>query len=909
MSSTYARMIFGMLLIGAGYLLLFSYFGVNSADRLIDLRREELKRLTYMGVNVLQPVLDQQQRGELTETQALAQGRELISRMRYMYGLGANYLFMGNRFGQILAQPSDPQSEGSNRLDWTDVDGKFIIREFIRVATSAAGEGYIEYRETPPGGDQPQLKIAYIVGISAWGAYIGTAMHLTDLNAESQLFARNSLLLTAGLFGVVFLAVFFVLRPVFSSYHTLLGVFDQIRRNPDDAPSVPAERYPPGSEGRQLLSGFRDMLRQVQLSRQQVKDSEERFSLAVQGTDDGIWDWQVRTNTVYYSPRWKEMIGYADDELPNRFEEWSARIHPADLAETMQALNAHLAGQTPFFEREIRIRHKDGSYRWILTRGATVRDAEGRPLRMAGSHSDITERRRVGAELIEREAQYRSIFEATTDGLIITHLDGAIVEANPAACAMFGYDYVEFVRCDPRALIQPDYQAAFRDYLAAVAGGAPVKTRSVDVRQDGSLMDVEVRGTLITYRGEPHVLSIVHDVTERVRAFQLLEERVEERTRELSTLLDISHSMTATFELKPLLRVILSQLKAVVNYTGATLFTLHNNELTILDHQGPIPLDQVLQLRFPLAQAGVNQRVIHSGAPLIIADVRGDTPEAAAFQAFAGDELLTTYGYIRSWLGVPLIAQERVVGMLSLDHDEPDHYTGRDAQLALAIANQAAIAIENSRLYWQAKELAALEERNRLARELHDSVSQALYGIALGARTARTQLDRDPAKAKEPLEYTLQLAEAGLAEMRALIFELRPESLKTDGLVAALTKQAAAVRARHHLDVQTDLCEEIEPLPLDAKEVLYRITQEALHNIVKHARATRVDLKLICESGSVALLEITDNGVGFDAQGTFPGHLGLKSMRERALRVGGGFSVKSEPGEGTRIRARIPFKA
>ncbi|HZY40880.1 MAG TPA: PAS domain S-box protein, partial [Anaerolineae bacterium] len=590
------------------------------------------KRLTYMGVNVIQPVLDRQKRGEITEAQALAEGRDLIRRMRYMYGLGANYLFMGNRFGQVLAQPSDPQMEGSNQLDLTDAEGRFITREFIQVAASPAGEGYVEYHDPPPDSDQPQLKIAYVVGIPAWEAYIGTAMHLRDLDAESQVFARNSLLLTGGLFIVVFLAVFFVLRPVFSSYHTLLGVFDQIRRNPDGVPGVPAERYPPGSEGRQLLSGFRDMLRQVQFSRQQVKDSEERFSLAVQGTDDGIWDWQVKTNTVYYSPRWKEMIGYADNELPNRFEEWSTRIHPDDLAETMKTLNAHLAGQTPFFEKEIRIRHKDGSYRWILTRGATVRDAEGRPVRMAGSHSDITERRRVSEELIEREAQYRSIYDATTDGLIITHLDGMIVETNPAACAMFGYDYDEFVRCESHVLIHPDYQASFQEYLVAVRSGGPVQTRSVNVRKDGSLLDVEVRGTLIMYRGEQHILSIVHDVTERVRAFQLLEERVEERTRELSTLLDISHSMTSTFELKPLLRVILSQLKKVVNYTGATIFTLHENELTILDYQGPIPPDEVLQLRFPLARASVNYRVIHEGAPLIIADVRGRTPEATAFQ-------------------------------------------------------------------------------------------------------------------------------------------------------------------------------------------------------------------------------------------------------------------------------------
>ena len=909
LSSTYARVVFGMLLIGAGYLLLFSYFGSSSADRMIDLRRDELKRLAYMGVNVIQPVLDRQQRGELSEEQALAQGRDLIRRMRYMYGLGANYLFMGSRSGQVLAQPSNPEIEGSNQLELRDAGGQLITREFIQVADSAAGEGYVEYHEIPPGGDRPQLKIAYIVGIPEWDAYIGTAMHLSDLDAQSQQFARSSLLLTGGLFVVVFLAVFFVLRPVFSSYRALLGLFDQIRRNPDATPFVPVERYPIGSEGRQLLSGFREMLHQIQFSGQQLKESEERFSLAVQGTNDGIWDWQVKTNTVYYSPRWKAMIGYADDELPDRFEEWSARIHPEDADETLATLNAHLAGQTPFFEKEIRLRHKDGSYRWILTRGATVRDRDGRPVRMAGSHTDITERRRVNEELIEREAQYRSIYEATTDGLIISRVDGSIVEANPAACEMYGYDYDEFIRLPAAVIIHPDSMAGFRQYLQVVGAGQPVFTPSQTLRKDGVVLDVEVRGALIVYRGEPHILSVLHDVTERERAIQLLEQRVEERTRELSTLLDISHSMMSTFELKPLLRVILNQLKKVVNYTGATIFTLHENELSILDYQGPIASEDILRLRFPLSGASVNYRVVHDGAPVIIDDVRGRSPNALAFQRFAGDELLTTYGYIRSWMGVPLVVLERVVGMLSLDHDEPDHYSGRDAQLVLAIANQAAIAIENSRLYWQGKELAALEERNRLARELHDSVSQALYGIALGARTARAQLDRDPAKAKDPIEYTLQLAEAGLAEMRALIFELRPESLKTDGLVAALTKQAAAVRARHHLDVRTELCEEMEHMPFEAKEALYRIAQEALHNIVKHARATHVDLKLVCEGGDVALLEICDDGVGFDSQGTFPGHLGLKSMRERVMRVGGGFSIKSEPGEGTRIRARIPFKA
>lgn len=199
--------------------------------------------------------------------------------------------------------------------------------------------------------------------------------------------------------------------------------------------------------------------------------------------------------------------------------------------------------------------------------------------------------------------------------------------------------------------------------------------------------------------------------------------------------------------------------------------------------------------------------------------------------------------------------------------------------------------------------VAALEERQRLARELHDSVSQALYGIALGARTAQTQLERDPAKLAEPLDYILSLAEAGLSEMRALIFELRPESLKNEGLVAALTKQSDALRARHKLDVVTRFDPEPD-LPLEAKEALYRIAQEAMHNVAKHAHATRVELTLQVKDRTVTL-EIRDNGKGFDAAREYTGHLGLKSMPERAAQIGGEFHIESAPGAGTIITVHL----
>lgn len=200
--------------------------------------------------------------------------------------------------------------------------------------------------------------------------------------------------------------------------------------------------------------------------------------------------------------------------------------------------------------------------------------------------------------------------------------------------------------------------------------------------------------------------------------------------------------------------------------------------------------------------------------------------------------------------------------------------------------------------------VAALEERQKLARELHDSVSQALYGIALGARTAQTQLERDPAKLAEPLDYILSLAEAGLSEMRALIFELRPESLKNEGLVAALTKQSNALRARHKLDVATHFDPEPD-ISLDVKEALYRIVQEAMHNIAKHAHATRVDLTLR-QSGDQLVLEIRDNGKGFDHNREYPGHLGMRSMPERAAQIGAEFHIQSLPNVGTTIIISLP---
>jgi len=260
-----------------------------------------------------------------------------------------------------------------------------------------------------------------------------------------------------------------------------------------------------------------------------------------------------------------------------------------------------------------------------------------------------------------------------------------------------------------------------------------------------------------------------------------------------------------------------------------------------------------------------------------------------------------------SWdsiVSVPLIHQGRVVGALSGYYPRGYRLSDAETLFLKIVADHASAIAENARLFTDAQAHVAVEERQRLARELHDSVSQALFAIALGARTAIEHLEQNPAAARAPLDYVVQLAEAGMAEMRALIFELRPESLEKEGLVAALAKHTAALRARYGIAVDEFIDSEPEA-PIAVKEALFRIAQEALNTTAKHARASRVELRLKSVDETL-VAEIRDDGTGFDPDAQFPGHLGLQSMRERAYRLGGTVEISSTSGQGTIVRVAIP---
>ncbi len=261
-----------------------------------------------------------------------------------------------------------------------------------------------------------------------------------------------------------------------------------------------------------------------------------------------------------------------------------------------------------------------------------------------------------------------------------------------------------------------------------------------------------------------------------------------------------------------------------------------------------------------------------------------------------------------AFLLVPLMAYEHAVGWVGVPTRHPgDRFDAAAIELAAAIGRSAALAVENARLHEQSKHLAVSEERNRLARELHDSVTQSLFSMTLITQALPRILESDYAHARERVERLNELARGALAEMRALIFQLRPAAMEDEPLADALRKYAEAFRGRERVDVEVVIDPTLR-LPSPVEEGIFRIAQEALNNVAKHAKATSVSLALEV-GGEVVALEVVDDGVGFAAEASERGRsgLGITSMRERAELLGGSLSIETASGTGSRVRVQIPL--
>ncbi len=372
------------------------------------------------------------------------------------------------------------------------------------------------------------------------------------------------------------------------------------------------------------------------------------------------------------------------------------------------------------------------------------------------------------------------------------------------------------------------------------------------------------------------------------------------RAEQFRVIGDVAHDITSLRTVDELLAETARLIRQAFHYYHVGFGLIEGDEVVYHSGAGVLaddPRFQFVPPRLHVGKEGITGWVAATGEPFLVPDVRREP----RYIKMEGSQTL-------SELIVPIKVKDQVIGVLDAQSERIRAFDDTDLAVLQSLALQAGAAIENARLYEQAQQVAVMEERNRLARDLHDAVTQTLFSATLIADAVPGSWEKDPEEGRKLLRELRQLSRGALAEMRTLLLELRPATL-TDSDLAALIRQlgeVAAGRAGVPVNVEASLdCK----LPPEVHVALYRIAQEALNNVVKHSRASQVNVSL--QSYSTAadghlkesiVLCISDDGRGFDPGQVPPDHMGVRIMRERAEAVGAALSVESRPGHGTQVR-------
>lgn len=385
------------------------------------------------------------------------------------------------------------------------------------------------------------------------------------------------------------------------------------------------------------------------------------------------------------------------------------------------------------------------------------------------------------------------------------------------------------------------------------------------------------------------VMALAHQAAVAIENAQLYE-KTRRRLAEIESLQRVTTALLQKLTLEEVLEIVCREASQLTGATGSALFSLDEDERWLeVAHSGGTLKLAADRVRFEGTFTG---RAIRSGEPLSVND-----PDDLAHSSHPVPNL-------ESLLVIPMRHKGAVVGALDVAN-KPGGFTQDDVRILSLFADGAAIAIESAWLHQQAEQLAVVEERQRLARELHDSVTQALYSVTLYAEATRMAMSAGKVDAAaENLQELHNMARQAMLDMRMIIFELHPPVLEEEGLVAALQARLAAVETRAGLKTEI-LAEDEKRLPLPVEEELFWIALEAFNNVVKHARAKQVTVHLQFDEGIVCL-EVQDDGRGFDlTKARLSGGMGLRGMEERAQRINGQLEIKSAPGEGTTLRVAV----
>jgi PAS domain S-box-containing protein len=666
-----------------------------------------------------------------------------------------------------------------------------------------------------------------------------------------------------------------------------------------------------------------------------LRTSEERYRRLFEDSVLGIFQATLGGKDIEVNPAHAHMFGYgsSDELLASVGDGNDLFAEPSRHSETIRMI---LQSPLPITVENL-YRRKDGSVFTGILHAWKVKDRAGHYHYIEGFVEDITLRKKTEENLQRHLKEQAALYTIVAAGTEPVSEEGLIEKVTKTVGKLFfSEDFAVLMLNEKTGLLktlkpfQADLAQSSRVNIVPLgmgvtgqvaASGLPLRlgdvsnfpgylrsnpeTQSelcVPIKTEGKVLgviDTESRRLNAFSEEDEHFLVAVADqlatAIARVRLLENLEERVTERTRYLSAIYEISAAASELTNIDHILKFLLEKTLDAMTCPMGMIHLLQNNpvELVLAVTQG-FPFCKDIDLDDLFADCKPWGEVLDSNEPVHI------SPLENALRCTKKPDWLPG-----AYLGVLVRSKGENLGVLSIFIAESHDYSSEDVALMATIGEQIGSAVERARLHQKSEAMAVMEERHRLAGELHDSVTQSLYSVTLMAKGANKMASEQvKGKLVEYLQEISDTAQQALKEMRLLIYELRPSILAQDGLEMAIQKRLDAVEQHAGIKVNFQLDRSIK-LPVIVEEGFYRITQEALNNILKHSEASTVTVSLNKLNNWVNL-EIMDNGKGFELEMGNQHHgIGLQSMRERVERLGGKISVISKPGKGTRVKVSL----
>jgi len=517
----------------------------------------------------------------------------------------------------------------------------------------------------------------------------------------------------------------------------------------------------------QLQQLNQNLEQQVKERTQALQKSEERWQLAVEGSNDGIWDWDLETNRVFFSPRWCSMLGYGVGEIKPKPEEWFDRIHPEDSLAVSLQLQAHLKGETDFYNCEQRLRTKDGSYKWILARGKVVCNAQEKIIRIVGSHTDISERK----EMENRLQRQLAAIDAASDGIGVADAQGVYIYLNQTHALIFGYDHPDELlgRTWKELYIPEEVERIEKEVFPQLQSQGRWQGEAIARRKDGSLFEQEFSLTAVEHIG---LICVCRDITERKK-----QERLIMRQNQQEHLLrDITARIRCSLELNDIFQTTTQETRRLIQADRVAIFKFrpqtHYNEGQFVAESVAPGWDSVLAV--PLKDHCFGDRfasLYQQGHYQALFDIQKTELEACHRQVLEKFR-------IRANLVLPIVTGSKLWGLLCIHQcSDPRIWQPSEIKFIQQIANQLAIALQQAMLVAHLRR--ELSQRRQAQKELEQSYHHLeLSNLDLAQANRRTEefLAAMSHELRTPLNSILGVSQA-LQEK--LIGDLNPRQVKS----------------------------------------------------------------------------------------------------------------------------------